>query len=87
MRSLADGMVPFGEISAEARASYENLVGLGFAYTLQTDFNKTDTIPLFEARWREDIPQAVRQEDQRRLSNWLRTRLKNQKIQVREAGS
>ncbi|MBC2839582.1 DUF389 domain-containing protein [Robiginitalea sp. SC105] len=86
MQSLAKGMVPFEEISAEARASYENLKGLGFAYTLQTDFSKTDTIPLFEARWKDNVPQAVRQEDQRRLSNWLQTRLKNPKIQVREAG-
>ncbi len=86
MQGLAGGAVPFTEISAEARANYENLSGLGFAYTLQTDFNKTDTIPVFEARWRAGIPDNVRQEELRKLSNWLQVRLKNTKILVREAG-
>ncbi len=87
MRSLAEGMVPFSEISAEARANYEELEGLGFAYTLQTDFSKTDTIPVFELRWKQQGTAAQRQENTRKITNWLKTRLKNDRIQVREAGS
>ena len=47
MSSLSEGLIPFEDISAEARVNYDGLVGLGFAYTLQTDFSKTDTIPIF----------------------------------------
>ena len=95
MRLLEEGMVPFEEITAEARANYEQLAGLGFAFTLQTDFQKkdttstfrTDTIPVFVLRWNEGLSTEVRQENMRKLTQWLQLRLKNEKIQVREAGS
>ena len=87
MSSLAEGMVPFEEISAEARANYEDLAGLAFAYTLQTDFSKTDTIPVFEVRWKEDANRRAREEAMPKLTKWLQVRLKNDRVLVREAGS
>ena len=85
--SLAEGMIPFEDITAEARANYDGLAGLGFAYTLQTDFSKTDTIPVFEVRWKEGISEKNRQENLKKFSDWLRIRLKNDRLQVRESGS
>lgn len=87
VRLLEQSMVPFEEITAEARANYEDLAGLGFAFTLQTDFQKTDTIPVFELRWNEGLSTEQRRENLRKLTRWLRLRLKNENIQVREAGS
>lgn len=84
---LEQSMVPFEEITAEARANYEDLAGLGFAFTLQTDFQKTDTIPVFELRWNEGLSAEQRRENLRKLTRWLQLRLKNENIQVREAGS
>ncbi|WP_088341500.1 DUF389 domain-containing protein [Robiginitalea sediminis] len=86
MQSFSSALLPFADITAEARANYEDLAGLGFAYTLQTDFSKTDTIPVFEVRWKEDVPPARQQENLQKMANWLQVRLKNPKIQVREAG-
>jgi uncharacterized hydrophobic protein (TIGR00271 family) len=86
MSSLAEGMVPFEEISAEARASYEDLAGLSFAYTIETDFSKTDTIPVFVVRWKDGVRKRDQREALPRLTNWLKTRLKNDKIRVYEAG-
>lgn len=85
MSSLADGLFPFESVSAEARVNYEGLAGLGFAYTLQTDFSKTDTIPVFEARWKEEVNAQQQEEQLKKLSEWLRIRLKNERIQVRNA--
>jgi uncharacterized hydrophobic protein (TIGR00271 family) len=84
--SLAEGMVPFEEISAEARVNYEGLAGLGYAYTLQTDFSKTDTIPVFEVTWKEDFPDSEKQQAMEKVSEWLRVRLKNDRVRVRETG-
>lgn len=83
--SLRDVMLPFSAISAEARANYEDLAGVGFSYTLQTDFQKTDTIPVFELRWKQGISTQQRAENLQKLTNWLKLRLANDKIQVREA--
>ena len=84
---LAEGMIPFEEITAEARTIYDGLAGIGYAYTLQTDFSKTDTIPVFEIRWKEDVSEQNRQEELKKLSEWLRIRLKNDRVQIRMAGS
>jgi uncharacterized hydrophobic protein (TIGR00271 family) len=84
MSSLAEGLLPFDAISAEARVNYQGLAGLGFAYTLQTDFSKTDTVPVFEARWKEDVKPKQRDEELQKLTDWLKLRLKNDRIVVRE---
>ncbi|MDG1572060.1 DUF389 domain-containing protein [Robiginitalea sp. M366] len=86
MQSFSSALLPFSDITAEARANYEDLAGLGFAYTLQTDFTKTDTIPVFEVRWKENVPPARQEENLKKMAGWLQVRLKNPKIQVREAG-
>ncbi|WP_343485469.1 DUF389 domain-containing protein [Allomuricauda sp. d1] len=79
----ASQQIPFREISAEARTNYENLSGLGFSYRIQTDFNKLDTIPLFEVRWKKGIGSGQLEKDQKKLSDWLKLRLQNDKIQVK----
>ena len=84
MSSLAEGMVPFDEISAEAQANYQDLEGLSFAYTLQTDFSKTDTIPVFVVRWKDGVRNRDRKEALPRLTRWLQVRLKNDSIRVYE---
>ncbi len=86
MSSLVASQIPFQDISAEARASYPNLMGLDYAYTLQTDFQKTDTIPILETHWKEGISATDREADLKRFAEWIQVRLKNPKIQVRVAG-
>ena len=75
--------IPFQDISAEARANYENLSALGFSYRIQTDFNKLDTIPLFEVKWKDGISADQVQKEEAKLTNWLKIRLQNNKIQVK----
>lgn len=87
MSSLAASQIPFQDISAEARANYPNLTGLDYAYTLQTDFQKTDTIPILETRWKEGVPAKEREADLKRFTEWIQVRLKNPKMQVRASGS
>ena len=82
MSSLSEGLIPFEDISAEARVNYDGLAGLGFAYTLQTDFSKTDTIPIFQTRWKDEVRKKEKEEQLQKLSRWLKIRLKNDRIQV-----
>ncbi|MEJ2162006.1 MAG: DUF389 domain-containing protein [Robiginitalea sp.] len=86
MSKMKEGMIPFEDISAEAKANYEGLEGLGFAYTLKTDFSKMDTIPVFEVRWKKELRKREQRESLEKLTNWLRVRLKNDRIQVRQIG-
>ena len=75
--------IPFADISAEARASYEYLDGLSFYYSIRTDFSKTDTIPIFEVKWKDEAGSNQIAKDSRKLHEWLKLRLKNEAIQLK----
>ena len=85
LQVLAKSQIPFVDITAEARVNYPNLVGLGYAYILETDFEKMDTIPVIEVRWKADDLPKDQEAELKRFSDWIQVRLKNPKIQVREA--
>ncbi len=79
----ATQQIPFTDISAEARASYEYLDGLSFYYSIRTDFSKTDTIPIFEVKWKDEASSNQIARDSRKLHEWLKLRLKNDAIQLK----
>lgn len=76
--------IPFEQISAEARTNYENLAGIGFSYRIQTDFNKLDTVPIFEVKWKEGLQSGLIDTEQRKLADWLKLRLQDSTLTVRQ---
>ncbi|MET1260357.1 DUF389 domain-containing protein [Flagellimonas sp. DF-77] len=84
LRKTVSKQIPFQSISAEAKANYTNLTNLSFAYQLQTDFQKTDTVPVFEVQWKEGLRDKVVKEEEAKLLKWLRIRLKDSTIQVKK---
>ena len=83
LSKLASTQIPFSDISAEAKANYENLTSFSYAYTIETDFKKLDTIPVFDIIWKENTKKEQIETDAKKLTDWLKLRLKNNKIQVR----
>ncbi|NJB72795.1 putative hydrophobic protein (TIGR00271 family) [Saonia flava] len=83
LSKLASSQIPFPEISAEAKVNYENLESLGFSRTIKTDFKKIDTVPVFEVKWKNISNNKKLSEDTKKLSDWLKLRLKDSTIQVK----
>ena len=81
--TIASQQIPFEEISKEAKTNYENLDGMGFSYTITTDFNKLDTIPVFELRWKERTAKNKIETDTKKLTEWLKLRTKNPRVQIK----
>ena len=75
--------IPFQEVVQEARINYENLTEMGFAYQIKTDFNKIDTIPLFEVKWNQNIRANQLEAEEKKLARWLRMRLQDSTIIVK----
>ena len=78
--------IPFQEISAEAKANYQELEAMGFSYSVKTDFKKLDTIPIFELNWQKGISQKNREDNTEKIQNWLRIRLNDSTVQVKAIG-
>lgn len=75
--------IPFELISAEAKANYQELEALTFSYSLKTDFQKFDTIPVFELQWRTETQQKAVDENSKKIYEWLKLRLKDSTVQIR----
>ncbi len=76
--------IPFDALSKEARVNYQNLAALSFSYQIQTDFNKLDTVPVFEVQWKDGIRANDKQADSKKMLAWLKLRLQDNTLQLRE---
>ncbi len=85
LRKSASRHIPFQDISTEARINYDNLVSLGFAYSIKTDFKKIDTIPVFEVKWKDGLSRKRIEVDTKKLGEWLKLRLKDKTVQLKQA--
>ena len=80
----AGKQIPFREISAEAKANYENIEALGFSYQLRTDFKKLDTVPVFEINWKNGVSPAQKAEDSKKMLAWLKLRIQDSTLVIKE---
>ena len=80
----ASKRIPFREISAEAKANYDNLNQIGFSYKITTDFSKIDTLPVFEVSWKKGVSRKQLEDDTQKLNNWLKLRLQDSTVRVQE---
>jgi len=84
LKNSSLGQIPFKEISLEAKANYEHLSYMGYSHMLSTNFEKLDTIPVFEIAWKAATESDEIEKDQQRLEKWLKLRLQDDTIEVRQ---
>ena len=75
-----NNQIPFVQISKEAQINYSNLKELSFAQTIKTDFNKIDTIIVFNTHWKNNS--SLSKEQKKLLEKWLNVRLKNLNFKI-----
>lgn len=83
LSKFAKKQIPFNDISAEAKSNYDNLFTLSFSYMITTDFSSQDTIPVFEVKWKDPADTAKIRTESRKLNDWLKIRLKDDKVIVK----
>ncbi|WP_127023786.1 DUF389 domain-containing protein [Flagellimonas beolgyonensis] len=80
----AGKQIPFREVSAEAKANYENISELGFSYQVKTDFKKLDTVPVFEVKWKEGVRNSQKEADSKKMLAWLKLRIQDSTLVIKE---
>ncbi|NHF60971.1 DUF389 domain-containing protein [Flavobacteriaceae bacterium TP-CH-4] len=83
LKRLEAKQIPFLDISSEAKANYANLVSLGYDNAVRTDFKKVDTIAIFEVRWKRGLTERQMTNDNKKILEWLKVRLKDTTVQLR----
>ena len=80
----AGKQIPFQNISAEAKANYENIDALSFSYQIRTNFKKLDTIPVFEVDWKSGLSSSQKEADTKKMLAWLKLRLQDSTLVIKE---
>ncbi|MFS4456567.1 DUF389 domain-containing protein [Maribacter sp. 2304DJ31-5] len=84
LKLISNNEIPFAEISKEVKTNYENLERLGYSYLISTDFEKMDTVPVFEVLWKKNAKKAQTITNVKKIQEWLKLRLKDDRVQVKE---
>jgi len=83
LTKLEKGYVPFQSISDEAKINYENLVSLSYSNRLTSDFNKIDTLRVFETEWKQGVRNADIEKEKEKLYSWLKYKLPGDSLVVK----
>lgn len=74
----------FDEVAKEIKALNTQVEQVSYSNRIITNFKKTDTVPIFEIKWLKNSNSKTRKEETKKLENWLKVKLKNKKIVVKE---
>ena len=72
------------EITKEIKINYENLDKIAFSRKFLTDFNKIDTLYQVSVKWNDKLDKKQRAEQEKKLSEWLKTRFHFKDLKVQE---
>lgn len=83
LSKLPFNKVPLKEITDEARINYQNLREIGFSSVVKTNFKTSDTLAVFMVKWSDSVSKKVVEEDQARLTRWLKYKLNTDSLTVK----
>ncbi|SRX54271.1 DUF389 domain-containing protein [Aequorivita sp. CIP111184] len=76
--------VPFKELSEELKINYEGVETFSYSNKITTNFQKTDTLPVINIRWKKDVSSKEKRDDLKKIQQWLKFKLKLDTLQVSE---
>jgi len=74
--------IPFNKFSKEARTLFPQIKELGYANLLETNFSKSDTLPVFMIKWDAKIPKSKRKKLQNTFYTWTKERLELDTLKI-----
>ena len=75
-------VIPFKEVSEEAKINYTNLEKMSYYKEINTDFSKYDSISVFALKWNNKVNKKVKDQDEAKLKLWLKKRLNLDTLKV-----
>lgn len=76
--------VPFKQLSEELKINYEGIETFSFSNKITTNFQKTDTLPVVNIRFKKNVPAKERQANLKKIGEWFKYKLKLDTLQVSE---
>jgi len=75
---------PFKELSEEVKINYQDIETFSYSSRITTNYEKTDTIPVFNIKWNPKISTRAKKEQMARLESWLLYKMKLDTLRIEE---
>jgi hypothetical protein len=76
--------VPFKELSQEVKINYQEIETFSYSNKITTNFQRTDTLPVINVRWKSGVSVKDKKEQLNRLRTWLKFKMQLDTISVTE---
>ena len=76
--------VPFKELSQEVKINYQDIETFSYSNKITTNFQRTDTLPVINVRWKSGVSTKDKKEQLNRLRTWLKFKMQLDTISVTE---
>ncbi|NND88541.1 MAG: hypothetical protein HKM28_04765, partial [Flavobacteriaceae bacterium] len=76
--------IPFKEVSKELKIAFEGLESFAYSKQIVTNFNRTDTLPVFQLSWNNRVRQRERESNRKKIQELLKVRLQLDTLRVVE---
>ncbi|MEH6657367.1 MAG: DUF389 domain-containing protein [Leeuwenhoekiella marinoflava] len=73
---LKASALPFSSLSQEVHINYDDIDRFGFSNTINTNFEKSDTIPTFMVAWKSSLSESSKRKEETKLKAWLKLKYK-----------
>lgn len=67
--------IPFEQLSKEVKINYADLTRFSYSKTVVTNFDKIDTVDVFEVDWNNRLSNRQRTDNEKKLTEWLKFKL------------
>jgi hypothetical protein len=84
LRSYYTNEVHFDRVVKEIQINYAELEKVGFAREYITNFEKMDTLNIITVKWKKNVSNRQKKDQEEKLKAWLQTRLNLKKLEIRE---
>jgi uncharacterized hydrophobic protein (TIGR00271 family) len=76
--------IPFEQISKELRITFEGIENFSYSKRVSTNFEKTDTLPVFSVTWDNNVRSKARANNMEKMASILKLRLNMDTLVVEE---
>lgn len=78
-------VVPFEDVSKELKVTYEDLTAFGYSKRINTNFDQTDTLAVFNVSWKKTIRESQKKINAAKITEILKIRMKLDTLLVIES--
>ena len=78
--------VPFESLCKEIKIVYSDLESFSYSEQISTNFSQFDTLPIFQVKWKKELPSNVKKENTEKLQEWLKFKLKLDTLKILNQG-